>query len=108
MTSFRGWWNNRRRVAGLALTAGGLSVLGLWKFVGVIVPVLLLGIAIVLAWRRSAAGVAAAVVGAAVLFWFGLTFSWVFLAVGGVLTVAGVTVLAVGGAGQIEEAPKRS
>lgn len=87
---------SRRTTAGVGLLAGGALVLGFWTVVGWLVPVLLLGIAIVLAWRHSALGVAAAVVGAGVLFWLGMAFGWIAWAVGLALLAAGAGLLVAG------------
>ncbi len=102
MTSPLSLWSNRRRTIGAVLLVSGLGVLGLWHFMGTIVPIVLLVAAVVLAWRRSAVGVAVAVVAAAVLFFFGLTLAWVFVAVGAALALGGIAVLVIGGGKQIE------
>lgn len=86
-------WVGHRRVTGAGLLAGGLIVLGLWTFLGWFVPVLLLLVAIGLAWRHSVLGVGAAVLGAGVLFWIGLTFGWVAWTVGLVLAGSGALLL---------------
>jgi hypothetical protein len=84
---------NRRGTAGAGLVVGGVLVLGLWTLLGWIVPLLLLGIALVLVLRRSALGAAATVVGAGLLFWFGLTLGWIAWAVGLVLIAGGLVLL---------------
>jgi hypothetical protein len=87
-------WIGNRRITGAGLLLGGLVVLGLWTFLGGVVPILLMGIAVVLAWRRSAFGVGAAIVGAAILLWLGLTLGWIAWAVG--IGLIGMGVLLVG------------
>ena len=86
-------WVGQRRATGIGLLAGGLIVLGLWTFLGWLVPNLLLLVAIPLAWRHSIVGVSAAVMCAGVLLWIGLTFGWVAWTVGLLLTGSGVLLL---------------
>ena len=93
---------SRRSVAGFGLMLGGVAVLGLWAVLGWGVPVLLLGLAIVLAWKRSAVGVGAAVLGAGLLFWLGLAFGWIAWTVGLALLAAGAGLLIAGGRHELE------
>jgi hypothetical protein len=90
-------WTDRRRMAGTGLVIGGVLVLGLWTLLGWIVPILLLGLALVLAWRRSALGAGAIVAAAVLLFWLGLTLGWVAWGVGLVLIAGGLVLLLVRG-----------
>jgi hypothetical protein len=84
----------RRRLTGAGLLLGGLMVLGLWAFLGWLVPLLLLGVAMVLAWNRSAVGVAASVLGAGILFWTRMAFGWIAWTVGIVLIGTGILLVA--------------
>ena len=86
--------SGRRRLTGAGLLLGGLMVLGLWTFLGWLVPLLLLGIALALAWNRSAIGAAAAVLGAGLLFWLGMAAGWIAWTVGIVLIGTGILLAA--------------
>ena len=85
---------DRRRATGLGLLLGGLLVLGLWAFLSGVVPLLLLGIAGVLAWKWSMAGAAASFVSAGALFWLGMTVGWMAWAVGIALLGTGIVLVA--------------
>jgi hypothetical protein len=84
----------RQRAAGIGLLLGGLLVLGSWTFLGWAVPLFLLGLAVVLAWRRSVVGVAVSVLGAGILFGLGMTFGWIAWAVGIGLSGTGILLVA--------------
>jgi len=86
-------WADRRRMAGAGLVVGGVLVLGLWTLLGWIVPLLLLGVALALVLWRSVLGAVATLVGAALLFWLGLTLGWLAWAVGLALIAGGLALL---------------
>ena len=84
----------RRRLTGAGLLLGGLVVLGSWTLIAGLGPLLLMCIAVVLAWNRSAVGVAASVLGAGILFGLGMAFGWIAWTVGIVLIGTGILLAA--------------
>jgi hypothetical protein len=81
---------DRDYAAGSGLILGGLLVLGLWAFLGWIVPLLLLGIAVILAWKWSGWGAAVSMAAAVSLFWLGMAIGWLAWVVGFTLIGTGM------------------
>lgn len=73
---------DRRRVTGIGLFLGGLLILGFWALLSWVVPLLLLALAAILAWKWNAVAAAISVLGAGSLFWLGMALAWMAWAVG--------------------------